>query len=424
MININKNKMLNTRSKIKKILKEQLELIKLSESEINRINKVGREFAEELREKLKNKKIKGEVFIGGSLAKKTLVKKDIYDIDVFVRFYEQKDIPRLKEILLKAKKVHGSRDYYQIKRKEVVIEIIPVLKISKPEESINVTDLSYFHVNYILKKIKSNKKLVNEIILAKSFAHAQNCYGAESYIKGFSGYALELLVCHYKSFLSFIKEISKLDIKKRLVIDDAKFYKNKNIMEEINKSKIGSIILIDPTFKERNAVSSLSKETLIKFQNACKSFLKSPSSNFFIKKPIFEGFKKYKNLKILKIKTNKQAGDISGTKSKKFFGFFISRLKKSFDIKKSGFEYNEEKNIASFYFVLNKKKSNVIKGPPVSSINNLKNFKKAHTKAFIKKGFAYVKLIHTLTFDKWFKKFLRKDKKIIREMGVKSVRLA
>ena len=58
MININKNKMLNTRSKIKKILKEQLELIKLSESEINRINKVGREFAEELREKLKNKKIK------------------------------------------------------------------------------------------------------------------------------------------------------------------------------------------------------------------------------------------------------------------------------------------------------------------------------------------------------------------------------
>ena len=153
MININKNKMLNTRSKIKKILKEQLELIKLSESEINRINKVGREFAEELREKLKNKKIKGEVFIGGSLAKKTLVKKDIYDIDVFVRFYEQKDIPRLKEILLKAKKVHGSRDYYQIKRKDIVIEIIPVLKISKPEESINVTDLSYFHVNYILKKI-------------------------------------------------------------------------------------------------------------------------------------------------------------------------------------------------------------------------------------------------------------------------------
>ncbi|MEK6872964.1 MAG: nucleotidyltransferase domain-containing protein [Nanoarchaeota archaeon] len=408
-------------SKIQKILKEQLELIKLSEAEVHEINKVGREFSEEFREKLKNKKINGEVFIGGSLAKNTLVKKDAYDIDVFVRINEQKNISRLKEILPNAKKIHGSRDYYQIKRKGIIIEIIPVLKISKPEDSINVTDLSYFHVNYVLKKIKNNKKLVDEIILAKSFAHGQDCYGAESYIKGFSGYALELLVCHYKSFLNFIKEISKLDFKKILVIDDAKFYKNKNIMEEINKAKISSIILIDPTFKERNTVSSLSKETLIKFQNACKSFLKSPSYKFFIKKPVFENFRKYKNVKIVKIKTNKQAGDISGTKSKKFFGFFISRLKKTFDIKKSGFEYNKEKNIANFYFVLNKKKSNIVKGPPVSSINNLTNFKKAHQKAFIKKGFVYAKLTYNSTFNHWFKNFLKKDKKIIEEMGVKSI---
>ncbi|MBD3252791.1 hypothetical protein GF386_03610, partial [Candidatus Pacearchaeota archaeon] len=54
-----------------------------------------------------------------------------------------------------------------------------------------MTDLSYFHVNHILKKIKKNKNLSDEIRLAKKFAYSQNCYGAESYIHGFSGYALE-----------------------------------------------------------------------------------------------------------------------------------------------------------------------------------------------------------------------------------------
>ena len=55
--------------------------------------------------------------------------------------------------------------------------------------------------------------------------------------------------------------------------------------------------------------------------------------------------------------------------------------------------------------------------------HNLTNFKKVHPKAFIKNGFAYVKLNHNLTFNQWFKQFLKKDKKIIREMGVKEIKL-
>ena len=408
--------------KIQLILKKQLEAVKPNESEITRINLVGKEFTKSLRKKLKKKNIKADVFIGGSLAKNTLVKKDSYDIDVFVRFNQENKIPKLKEIFPKAKKIHGSRDYYQINIKDIIIEVIPVLKISKPENSVNVTDLSYFHVNYLLKKINADKKLVDEIILAKSFVHSQDCYGAESYIKGFSGYALELLICHYKSFLNFIKAIADLDTKKILVIDDSGFYRNKNVVSEINKAKINSIILIDPTFKDRNALSSLSNETLIKFQTACKKFLKSPNSKFFIKKSISEEFRNYKPM-VIKVKTNKQAGDIAGTKSRKFYDFFMNRLKKEFEIIKSGFDYSEEKNLAFFYFALNKKGLEVIKGPPITSVNNLSSFKKAHSKVFIKNGFAYTKLVHKLAFPKWFKLFLKKDKKIIKEMGVIKINL-
>jgi len=413
---------------MKEILSKQLELIKPTSKEKEEIIGIGLNFAKELREKLKKKKIKADVFIGGSLAKGTLIKKDNYDIDMFVRFEKEKDILKLKSLLKNAKIVHGSRDYYHFNINGVLIEVVPVLKIKKPEDAKNVTDLSYFHVNYVLNKIKKDKKIIEGIMLAKSFCRAQNCYGAESYVNGFSGYALELLICHYRSFKKFLRQVVKNNNKdnQKIIIDDAGFYKGKNILIELNESKINSpIILIDPTFKERNTCAGLSKETFEKFKKACEGFLKKPSSKFFIEKNIGNELRnKYgKKLIIMTAKTNKQAGDIAGTKSKKFLGFFISKVEKEFDVKESWFNYDEKKNVAEFYLIVEKKKDEIIRGPPISALENLKYFKKAHSNAFIKGKYAYAKIKHNLSFKDFFKKFKEKDKKIIREMSVRELNL-
>jgi len=414
---------------LSKVLNDQLDQISPSESDLKKINKINKEFQQQLISNLKAKKIKAQVFLGGSLAKNTLVRKNPYDIDMFVRFeysYKDKDISNiLEKALPQAKRVHGSRDYFQQTINKIIVEVIPTIKITKPDQATNVTDLSYFHVNYILTQIKKHKNLTYEIQLAKTFAHAQNVYGAESYIHGFSGYALELLVSNYKTFTSFIKAISDLDLKKgKLIIDQEKFYKNKDeVLINLNKSKQNSpIILIDPTNKERNASSSLSEETLYKFQNACKSFLKKPTSNAFKQKHVKDEFKNKQPI-ILTIKTNKQPGDIAGTKSKKFTLFLLSRLKREFNIKKDGFEYDDIHNIARLYIILDKKKPTEFRGPPVASVSNLKKFKKAHPKATIKNNYAFVSIEHNLTFNQWFKHFKQSDKKIIVDMSIKSIEI-
>lgn len=408
---------------VKEILKEQLKLITPSNKNLNKIKRISKEFQFELSKNLKKNKIKAEVFLGGSLAKNTLVKKDFYDIDIFVRFdisYENKISDILGKLLKNAKRIHGSRDYYQKNIDNIIIEIIPVIKINNPEQAVNVTDLSYFHVNYVLKKVIKNKNLEKEIKLAKSFAYAQNVYGAESYVNGFSGYAMELLIIHYRNFLNFIKEIVKIDINKnKIVIDAERHYKNnKNLINLINPSKILSpIILIDPTYKERNALSSLSKETLYKFQKSCKSFLKNPSSSFFAQKNIIDEFKN-SNTKIITIKTNKQQGDIAGTKSKKFYKFLLNELKKEFVINKEGFEYIENKNIAKIYMMLKKKKPTEIKGPPLKYKKNVIEFKAKHKKVIIKNNYAYTVLEHNLTFEEWLDKFKKNNLKVIKDMGI------
>jgi len=420
---------------IKEILKREIDLIKPSSEEIAGIELELAKLRANIEEKIKKQKISAEIFIGGSFAKKTLIKKEKYDIDVFVRFDMKYDAEKISSMLKRllpknVKKIHGSRDYFslnkEIKSISVDFEIIPVIKIKNPVEAKNIMDLSYFHVNYVRKKIAKNTRLADEIKLAKAFVHFQGCYGAESYINGFSGYALELLIVHYKSFVNFIKNIAKSS-REKIVIDTEKFYKNReSILREVNEAKLSSpIILIDPTFKERNAVAALSQETFNMFRNACIGFLKKPSLEFFKKKDVISFLdKKYKNKLIkLNLLTEKQAGDIAGTKLKKFFSFFCSKIERYFEIKEKYFEYDEKQNMGKVYFVLNGRKEILFRGPPVGMEDRLKEFKKEHKKVIIQAGKSYAKEKNNLTFNKFLNEFSNKDEKILREMGVSSVEI-
>ena len=226
--------------------------------------------------------------LGGSVAKNTWLKGN-HDIDIYVKFdpkyYEGKDISKiLKQSLKNIKKkdkVHGSRDYFQIMQETYTIELVPILDIKKVSQAINITDVSPFHVKWV----KKHKSLCDEMRLTKAFCKANKIYGAESYIKGFSGYVLEILTVYYESFNKLIKAVSKWD--SNLIIDIEKHYKEKNIIKELNQSKTKSpLILIDPVQKERNASAGLSKEKFKLFKELAKAYLKNPSPIFFIKKEI------------------------------------------------------------------------------------------------------------------------------------------
>lgn len=409
--------------KVNEILNSELKEVKPSEKEIEKINKETNEIIEKLEKSIKKKRIIAQVFIGGSLAKNTIIKKDRYDIDIFVRFdkkYEDNKISDLlsellKKSRLKAERIHGSRDYFRLKRKNL-FEIIPTCKIKKPEEAKNVTDLSYFHVSYVLNCIKKNKKLADEIILSKAFCYCQKCYGAESYIKGFSGYALELLICYYKSFMNFIKAIAKFKQGEQIVIDAGKFYKNKQeILLNLNEAKISSpIVFVDPTFKERNALAALSKETFLRFQESCIKFLKKPGRKFFEIQKINE--KKF-NL-ILEARTNKQEGDIAGSKLLKFFNFVSRNIDKYFLIKNKDFEYDGKKK-AKYYFNMKKRKEIIYSGPVINKIENLLAFKQAHKNVFIKQGKSYAREKVNINIKKLI---ILIDKRVMRDMGIIEIR--
>lgn len=394
-----------------------LEKIKPKEDEIDLIKGDTEKIILSLKREIKKRKIRAEVFVGGSLAKGTLVKKKMYDIDIFVRFDKKyKEISDVLDSIIKkagirAERIHGSRDYFKTGGK-ILFEIVPVVKIKKPEEAENVTDLSYFHVSYIVNQTKKNKKLADEIILAKYFCYMNDCYGAESYIRGFSGYALELLVSHYRSFMNFIKAVVKS--KEKIVLDPGRYYKNRqDILLNLNESKLQSpIVFVDPTFKERNAVAALSPETWLKFREICAKFLKNKSERYFLRREINE---KEFNL-VIKARTDRQAGDIAGSKLFKFYNFVLLGLEKNFSVLKKDFFYDGEKT-GELYFKIKSKKI-ILRGPPINKVENLSAFRQKHRGVFVKSGVAYAR--GKPVSVKEFLSELKKDK-VLRDMNVKII---
>jgi len=420
--------------KTEKILKEVLKKIEPSENDLKYIKNYVDIFSQNIKKNLKKFKIDAEIFVGGSFAKGTVIKKDNYDADVFIRYdkkYKNEEISALtKKIIGKSKSIsviHGSRDYFRINYgKNFFIELIPVKKIENPKEYENITDLSYLHVKYINKKIKS-RKILDEIKIAKAFCYANNCYGAESYISGFSGYSLELLVYYYKGFMNFIKAMSKIG-KEKYIIDIEKQFKNKkNVLMDLNSSKLNSpIILIDPTYKQRNALAALSQDTFEKFRKICKEFIKNPSIKYFevkkidIEKVKRDSLKKRREFVLIEVKTDKPEGDVAGSKLLKFYNYLKKEISLFFIIKNKGFNYNGKKS-ARYFFVAERKKEIIYPGPFIDDEKNSQNFKKEHKNVYEKKDRFYAREKINFGLKEFIDKWKIKNRRIISEMYINNL---
>lgn len=382
----------------------------------------------------RDSKISAQIFLGGSYAKGTMVEKKSYDIDIFIRIEKKnfaKDISSMSKVAEKVAKdiggkltvVHGSRDYYQIQPKSMnaVFEIIPVLKIKKPEEAENVTDLSYFHVAYIKKKL--SKKMQREVRLAKAFFDACGCYGAESYIQGFSGYATECLIAAYGSLNKMLKMLTK---EGKIIVDPARHYRNpKEALIELNEAKLQSpIIVIDPTWKKRNALASLSEETYLRFVKHAKTFMKNPSVKHFEKKEVSkedlvkQATSSGQDFAEITLKTDRQEGDIAGTKMKKASRFIVASLEKYFKLTREEFKYDLGQS-AQLYLVAKPMKEILLAGPPVKMKKHADAFRKEHDKIIEKKGRLYAVRKNESSLKEYLQENILGGKEI-RSMGITS----
>src|SRR3989338_2782927 len=357
-----------------------LERIRPSAMERKEWNVVVDEFLLKLNKGLVN----ATAIVGGSGAKDTWLAGNA-DIDVFVRYDHSFSLRSgeladlLEKVLAKMfsgctkERVHGSRDYFKFEYGVLSFEVVPILNISTAGDAVNITDVSPLHTKWVNK---NGEGLKDEIRLAK------------------------------------------------------KFCKGKNVLFELNKSKLQSaVIVIDPVDKVRNASAALGVEKCKIFQQKAKEYLLKPEENFFVvQKVTFEGLQKeaiLQKLALVYIECEGQEGkeDVVGTKLLKVFEFLREELGK-FIVVKSGWQWRMgERGI--FYFLLKLNKiddEEIIKGPPLRLASFVLEFKKKHRVCFEEKGVMYAREKVEFTGVEEFVKDLLK-KKYVEERVEKIVKV-
>jgi tRNA nucleotidyltransferase (CCA-adding enzyme) len=215
-------------------------------------------------------------------------------------------------------------------------------------------------------------KLKDEIRCAKQFFKAQGLYGAETHIKGFSGYVLEILTIYYGSFAQLIKAAAKWKEAER--IDYTGHYGG------LNTSKKSPLIVIDPVQAERNAAAALSKEKFEKAKNAAKEFLKTKEDCMFIvREKTKKDFEKIYDL-VTKITYKPGKKDVVATQAlKKYERIVHVMTKEGFTITAAEF-YPQEKSALVGISVQEKEipLTYQAQGPPLALKEHVLLFRKKH----------------------------------------------
>jgi tRNA nucleotidyltransferase (CCA-adding enzyme) len=400
-----------------------------SKTETQSVTEVAQEIVQLINEKAE--KYGAELLIGGSVAKGTWL-PGIHDIDCFLRFNYQRynnkheDLSNTTEKIIKScfhnyQRLHGSRDYFQIKYQGYDIEIIPVLKISNPKMMKNITDVSPLHFIWLAKKT-AKSGLQTDVRLAKQFFRANNIYGAESFIRGFSGHVIEILIVHYGGFSKLLKAIVKWE--KTTILDpEHKYIDETQLMLLMNDSKLVSpLVVVDPIQPERNAAAALSEEKYKTLKKVAKKFLLKPNQSFFVENILtvekIKGRKTKNKLVLLSISPEENITiDVAGCKILKQFEY-ITRILTNFDfkiIRKNWYWDKHSDALLWFYIDPNKLASDFRHaGPPVTVTEHADAFRKQWKKYSVKQtaGKLYVDLPRKIRTVSDFLMELKNDKDV------------
>lgn len=375
-------------------LRKIIEKIKPTEEEKKAIKKIAKDIIEKLK-----KKTSCEVILAGSVAKETFLRGE-GDIDIFVLFKKKMEKNKMKEMLEKLFKEAFPNVNYQMNYAEHPyirfhyegkrVDLVPAYKMTIGERLLTAVDRSVLHTKFILKTL--NKKQKDEVLLLKKLLKTQELYGAEIKIEGFSGYLCELLIAKYRSFMALMRAAAQWRFP--LIIDIKKYYK-KNEYEELIKRFNKSLIVIDPTDKNRNVAAPVSEENIKQFKILAKKFIKKPSEDYFFKQKSFEEKirKMQKRNFVLIIEFDKPniVDDVLWGQIKRFMRMLERELNEYKITRMIADSDDKQVKIA----IATKKKTiggkTEIKGPPISMEDNIKKFKAAHKNAkfFEKHGFIF-----------------------------------
>ncbi len=166
---------------------------------------------------------------------------------------------------------YAEHPYVEAEVDSVTVNVVPCYGVAKGEWK-SAADRSPYHTKYMEKHL--DEALRSQVRVLKLFMKAQGLYGAEIKVRGFSGYACEVLTLKYGSFLGVIRAASSWGRGTIVSVEGG---------EERAKALFAdsTFILLDPVDTTRNLGLAVSPTKLAEFMYVSRLFGRKPSLGFF-----------------------------------------------------------------------------------------------------------------------------------------------
>lgn len=271
-------------AEIKEIENRVLRRIKPSKREMLRVKECVEALSKRTTEVIdiirSEKKIRYDIMpmLVGSVAKGTYNKNP--DIDMFLMFPEDANIKELRDIGLRIGhcvlqnpvELYAQHPYVRGEFMGFQVDMVPSYGVKDPKNIKSAVDRTPYHTKYVITNLNPCQR--DDVRILKAFMKGIGIYGAESSVKGFSGYLCELLVIKYGSWTKVLKNASEnWHYGMKLHLGNARANVPKH-----------HFIFVDPVDPKRNVASALSIDSYAKFILAAREFLKDPNIRFFFPK--------------------------------------------------------------------------------------------------------------------------------------------
>ncbi len=260
-----------------KVIKDVIKRVRPDEKERDLVSSFAEKIRLEIERSLQDLDVPFSVEIHGSIAHNTWLSRD-RDVDIFIllekivtkEYIKQEILERLKSRLnYKFEQRYAEHPYLRAHIGEFTADIVPGFRVGK---IISAVDRTPLHTEFLKRNLSD--ELADEVRLLKTFLKGIGAYGAEIKTRGLSGYACELLVVHFGSFLKVLDSFSK---EERIFIDFSKSWEKEKAIKTFRRK----IIIIDPADRDRNVTANTSVKTFYLTKLASKMFLEKPSIKFF-----------------------------------------------------------------------------------------------------------------------------------------------
>lgn len=248
-----------------------------------------RAFAERVIAKLSSALPDAKITFIGSAARDTGLRGS-RDIDIFAAFDRKLDEERIvartfaaakRAVRAKWVKHYAEHPYLQCEKDGFELEVIPCFDISKGGKLKSAVDRSPLHMAYLQSRLTFEQR--RDVRVLKQLLKSAGIYGAEARTAGFSGFVCELLVLNYRSLEGLLQAASKW--KPAVVVDiDGAYYQDD--AAAVRAFPGCSLIVIDPTDKDRNAAAAISADNAARFCGLARAVLSNPSEKTFFAKPV------------------------------------------------------------------------------------------------------------------------------------------